>query len=452
LTVVELSHLEADIPSTPANTVRLGNSPVKRHDLARAGGATANDFDRDFTKNPPLVLLEDAVAAGDPVKLKVQVRPNGIPVHWSALRATDDHKKVRALSGDPTITQKAASPLEADLLTDAAGSFHVRAFVDCNGSNKFEQDVDQEPFLLMNLVLVRAEGKRNASRARPTNAGLIPPLPTATTGVGVSTGSFANGAGAAVHNKAKVTVIGGGPDGRRGLDLLFAGWVNNELSVASSPTVPPTEDVVSEYLDTTGATPVTHRRVSVWTSIGAGTTFGPHGAAPTVVAGPVLDTTNFGSEGTGGNTAVGTEGAVGPPTPIQKDDASVGQHWTIEMWDSPGDSCPPAHGFLPGTLVVYRFNLDFRSDLVFWTNTTGVPDPTPDPACRLYSTVQTNHWSIRFAMAFNATTGAALAVPKVNVSLQRDAQPTRRAASAATKGLEIRSPISLNLLATDART
>jgi outer membrane protein OmpA-like peptidoglycan-associated protein len=474
MTVVRLSNLQAEIPSTPPNTPRLSNGPVPASRLQRGTAATpaAVDFEDDFTANIPLVLIRDSVPiapGGAEIDLSVSVAPAGVPVSWTVQRDTrpapdGDSPGVVALSPSPvpTLTPNGVNPLRATISTDAVGSFHIRPFVDCNGNGQFDAVASREPYMVMNLVLIQVggAGSVNSSRAQPGNIAITPATPTAATGVSVSTGSFAAPAPAGIHNDATIAVTGGGGDGRRGLDRLFAGWINNELAVATSPTVPSGEDVVAEYRDTTGATPVIHRRTSIWTSVGAGTVFGPATApGPALVAGPVLDTTNFGNEGTGGNRAVGTEGAVGPPVPIAKTPQATGERWRVQMWDSPGDSCPPNHGFFPGNLHTYRFNLDFQSDLCFWTNITGVPGPTPGPitgappprpdaACCLYASVQTNIWQIRVAFTFNPATGASTPNPGNTIAMQRDPNPLRLARP--VQVLEVRPPISLSLLATDA--
>jgi hypothetical protein len=113
-----------------------------------------------------------------------------------------------------------------------------------------------EPFMLLNLILVRVEGMSNSSQSNsaaipPTaNARVTPdvgaPPITSGTGVEVATGDFVGAATAAIHNDAFITLYGGRGDGRRGLDRVYAGWVNNELD-ANTPTRPnPSgEDVVS---------------------------------------------------------------------------------------------------------------------------------------------------------------------------------------------------------------
>ena len=53
----------------------------------------------------------------------------------------------------------------ATLNTSAVGSFHIRAYVDCNGSGTFQGDdpgtgqrIDREPYVVLNYVVVRVQG------------------------------------------------------------------------------------------------------------------------------------------------------------------------------------------------------------------------------------------------------------------------------------------------------
>jgi hypothetical protein len=449
LTVVQFRNLVADVPSTGANTARpnppgpaaIVNTPVARHNF------DITNFAEDFALTSTLVLVEDSVLAADLINLSVQVRPANVPVQWSMLRdttaGTGDGAAVIALKPAPalpTLTPSGVNQLQATLLADHVGSFFIRAFVDSNGNNAFDRGIDKEPFILMNLVLIRVAGVTNASVANPPanvttlRTGTRTPTLATTAGFNITTGNVAAAPGgdtfnnptvAAVHNDATILVIGGGPTGVRGLDRLMAGWTNNELPVATSPTVPLGEDIVADYVDIAPPPPArTHRRFSIWVAPGGIRTFLPANANPTLVAGPFLDVSNTGNAGTGGNTVVGTEGDTGPPvvppgppgpppqrgivkTPVAA--PGIGQNWRIRMWDSPGDAVPAAHGGFPGTLLRYNFNLDFRCDLCVWTNVTGVPGPTNNAAARLYSSVQTNTWTIRF---------------EINVALVAPARPT----------------------------
>ena len=495
LTVVRFSNLVADIPSTPEVHARLGNAPVPRHTLTRGAGATlvSTDFDEVFTfataARRPLVLVEGSVTAADPINLSVQVAPAGVPVSWRVLRDTrpapnGDAPAVVALSPNavPTVTQSAADPLRAALQGNAVGSFYIRPHVDVNGVDE-PLGVDREPFINMKLVLIRVGGRvgttssTNISLAQPHNIAVTPfvagaATPSSTNGVQLSTGGFATPGGAGAHNNAIIVVVGGGRNGRLGLDQMFAGWINNISAL----------DIFAEYLD--AATGNRHRHTTIFAGNKPGGPalavhlFLPGAAAPAILDFPVLDTSPFGAEGTGGNTASGTEassnaaGALvpGPPPPpavgnhrgIQRTNLAVGQTWQVQMWDSPGHPALPAHVALPGNLVRFRNNLDFRCDLCFWTNITGVPAPSggaaPDPACLLYSSVQTDIWRIRFEMTFapppvgGGAAPAGVAVVPAALTLARDGNPLRPAVPVRGTGLEVRFPTGLLTLAIDART
>ena len=102
--------------------------------------------------------------------------------------------------------------------------------------------------------------------------------------------------------------------------------------------------------------------------------------------------------------------------------------------------------------MAFRFNIDFRVDLCFWTNVSKVSTPSAHAANRLYSSVQTNTWTVRFVINFNPATGAAIgAVPAVGLVLTKDGSPTRLATPVDGMGLETRHPLALNLFSVDAR-
>ncbi|MGZ3357109.1 MAG: hypothetical protein ACXVBO_19925, partial [Isosphaeraceae bacterium] len=215
LTVCEFSSLKADIPSTPAVTNRAGNSPVNRHEWKIADpSAAAKDFNEDYTANKPFVLIENSVTAADQVKLSVKVKPAGVPVRWAVIRdrrpkPNGDHKDVIGLAGNkesPTLASD-AEKLDNTLLADAVGSFHICPFVDCNGDKKFNfmapdgKRIDREPFIMMNLVLVRVQGVKNDSVGQPANCSSFPAAgQTAANFGGFTTSSSGGGAWTAANS------------------------------------------------------------------------------------------------------------------------------------------------------------------------------------------------------------------------------------------------------------
>src|SRR5207253_1981406 len=135
--------------------------------------------------------------AASPINLSVAATPAGVPVLWDVQRDTrpapdGDHANVIALSPNPkpTLTRNAVNPLRATLRANAVGSFHILPFIDCNGNGKFDATKNSEPFMIMNLVLIRVggPGSTNSSISQPANITIAPAVPTAATGVSVSTG------------------------------------------------------------------------------------------------------------------------------------------------------------------------------------------------------------------------------------------------------------------------
>jgi hypothetical protein len=497
-TVVRFDSLTATIPQTPPQPVQAAqglvaaNGPVNDATLRIPNANVQSPFSETDSVNRALVLITNSIPAGKSVQVDAAITPAaaGPWVRWSVQRdrrsGSGDHADVIAASPNPlpTLTPDAANPLRATFLTDAAGSFHIRPYIDCNGTNQFEhnthpgdQRIDREPFIILNLILIRIRAHNNISRASANFVTIRPANPTTASGIGVQTTNVAGPWAPATRNRmacynnASVTVIGGGPQGRAGLDRLFGGWVNNELASPGSISVPPSEDCVAEYLDSSTAPPTVRRRFSFWDTQSTNfTVYTPASAnAPNPFGGPFLDVSNFGNEGTGGNRCIGTEGQVGPPVPINKTDLTVGQRWRVEMWDSPGDSAPARHEGFPGTaanpvpITRYRFNLDFRSDLVFWTNYARVAGPTNDAACRLYARVLTNTWSIRVTYTFDPPTPASPGPPPVaaapgashrvtqTVTMARDATANAEAGPVEGSGLQVRAPIALRVIAVDAR-
>jgi hypothetical protein len=477
-TVVKFKKIKADIPSTPAQQVRnvgnggASNSPVPRHELLLADPPADKNYDEDFGTNEPLVLIEDSVTGADPVKMTVEIEPAGldIPVRWSRQRdktaTTGDHQDIRALKGndDLTLTRKGdgADALEATLLLDNVGSFYIRPFIDCNDNDTFEHNtdtgarIDRDPFIIMTLVVIRVVGVVNnsvSSNASFDAAQATVPGINYNGGqpANVSTGDFAGTGNDAVSMDATARVIGGGADGKRGLDKLFAGWLNNETNAATSPGPGGLgEDVTHHYQrpippappppTPAPPPPPVIRTRCYWEMDGA------------EISGPMLDSGAYGApgtQGTGGNTCTGTAATNDNPIAKTDDPSGVGQRWQVTNVDSPGGGITPvAATDALATVRRFKFNIDFQCGLVFWTNRNGVAGPDDYPACRLYVTVQTNTWNIRLESTFDDAFTETVVVARA-VTFNKDGSPTRTATPVAGSGLESRRPDGLDQLQAD---
>jgi hypothetical protein len=462
-TVVRFKKLKADIPSTPANTPRGGNSPVPRHELKLADGALeAKDFDEVPATNKPLFLVEGSIKDSDKIKLTVEIEPDAAKdaVLWSVQRDSrpgeGDHANVKSLTGnseDPGLAQDGADKLKATLTANAVGSFHVRPYVDGNGNNKFDHNddtgkrIDRDPFIIMNLVLIRVQGVSNLSVANSAagnpviikqNVDLGGFLGVRSVPTGVSNGDFNGTGNDAVTMRATVHVIGGGQTGTLGLDKLFCGWVNNELNCPSSPSPGGFGEDVTHY----------HRRNPLGSPMIRLRCFWRLGGIE--ISGPVMDS-GYDNQGTGGNTCTGTArtNMSGRPDTSVAHGSGIGQVWDVKNVDSPSGGVQHVHP-TDGSAYLKRFcfNIDFRCDLVFWTSREGVAGPDDHPACRLYSTVQTNTWNIRLESTFNAAFAEAVVTAKT-VTFTKDGSATRRATPVDGSGLETRIPDGLAVLVPD---
>jgi phage baseplate assembly protein gpV len=501
MTVVRFSTLKADVPSTPALNPRAGNSPVNRHEWKIADPTPTKDhFSEDIDVNKPIVLIENSVRAINQIKLSVKVAPAGVPVNWAIIRDRrldkGDHKDIVALTGNkeaPTLGSN-ASGLVNTLIADAVGSFHICPFVDCNGSKKLDfmthdgNRIDREPFIMMNLVLVRVQGVSNDSKGQPNNCTPVPAAGQTAANFGSFTTGGWNGADSGWYAKATVDVIGGGSDGLRGLKYVFGGWIQhiflNNISVSYlipapapiPPALPPPPPA---------APPLRHHRYAFVSNLKdathsgkyhyIGATEAPISAAdaifviktePTIDNRPILDVSPYSDAGTGGDSAVGTarkEGGLPPPrtgggphgggypAPTAR---PLGQRWVREMWDSPGIGCRRSHISAGGTLASFRFNLGFRTDLCFWTSTDLKPDATANGvANRLYSSVYKCTWKPDFEIKFHPVTGAGTITiaKKIDVT-KKNSAPNGCAVAVEGFDLETRHPYALGWYAVDART
>ncbi len=460
MTVMRFSNLTADIPSTPARTPRMGNSPVARHKAVRGTSAslTPADYDVSFTANPPLVLLEGSVLPADPVNLIVTVTPVGVPVSWDVRRDTrpspsGDHPSIVALSPNPrpTLTPNGADPLRATLVTDAVGSFHVRAFVDTNGNGRFDP-AGREPFLLLNLVLVRVSLFQDSSRTPGAfsqgqvvvKGQSIPGSIAVLSGASVKN-PMANPSTAAIHMSAMAALIGGGDDGARGLDRVFAGWINNELD----------EDVVATFEDASVNPPVNPRSINIFASNKASAT-GPNNEFvkgqnepnPVTVLPPFLDSTRN-PVGVGGGTACLLTSRISSRTKLRTNatPSAIGQRLHIEAVDSPNQVVAPLHPrFSAAQLVHFQFNLDFRAFLCFWTSTSM-------GANRLYVVLHQFDWTIRGKWTIIPSTGAIKAETPFPITQIVPQSPLTHspAATAESRGVEARTPTAIDVLTQDSR-
>jgi type VI secretion system secreted protein VgrG len=247
ITVFEITKIEAAIRSTPC---------LRGKGRAHANGPKSSTKDsKAFDASTPSVVR----GSGD-IELTATVKPADVPITWDVERAADD---APGLPGPPTHLTDGV-PHKHRLRTDATGSFHVHAFVDCDGDGKRGPD---EAGLVLNLHMVSIEAlpgaannfqkrKGNFSNARSTAAQLIVDSGTPVWALAAHNAHYNDTAFAphAQAGKLGVKLLGGGADQRRGLGNIGMGF----LQVASGDTFKGTYAdgrIVKEVIVTNAADP-----------------------------------------------------------------------------------------------------------------------------------------------------------------------------------------------------
>jgi type VI secretion system secreted protein VgrG len=223
VTVFEITKIEARLRATPCLRTKT-----------RADAMPAKASSKD-TKTIDASAVTVIRGSGE-LDLKAITTPKDVPMTWFVERAADD------LAALPGVASHAQAPGGRDgrrLRLDATGSFHVHGFVDCDGDGKRgKEDVG----LILNVNIVEATvlpGAQNNrqpmrdsqfSSARSTATHLV-----VDSGLGVAPAVGYRDPTFLLHAqsaKLGVRLLGGGPDGRRGLREVGLGF----LQVASADT------------------------------------------------------------------------------------------------------------------------------------------------------------------------------------------------------------------------
>jgi hypothetical protein len=253
----------------------------------------------------------------------------------------------------------------------------------------------------------------------------------------VATGTFDINAPATagVYLAAQVDFVGGGSDGRRGVDRVFGGWVQQESAA---------EDIVGTYQNSHRIASVFATNAGAATGTYAGRLFLPVDPAPTLAPPPLLDT-GRGSPGNGGDSSTLTRSRMGTSSNLTQ-----GRRTLVEVVDSAGQPLPALHpGFAASALTNFRFNLTWQAYLVVWSNVTGVIGGTGNVADRTYAVVLEQPWNIRATYSIDAAgNGTAVGSPSVNLGTPVTHNPVVPRPST---GSIMVPPTSLSMLALDGR-
>jgi hypothetical protein len=439
LTVFSLGAPVVRLPTTPAMTARdpgvaqgvslvwpgeAQNAPPAHQDvdvvaLARTLGGFYNAplVSRAFEHNPPVVLLKGSLGAGQAVvAAAADIKPAGanfqaLKLVWRFERAPDDAAAIQ--QGSSQCDDVPPAHVSRRLLPSAADEAKVEVPVTDHGSFHLLGKVGPSTCFVVNVVVVEATAY--AGHEVPTIGGSI-----AAERAGIL-GFTANGqivmhsgrvpfpaadparlvalqAEVAALLAARIKLVGGGPDGKRGVDRVFGGWIQNKTG---STIVGTYHDHAANVDYTMEGEFVTNQTQGQLIQVGGGSDhyFGdaqPALATFVVNAGqPLLDTGN--AHIAGRSACLGNRAfqRLGPAPP-----GGLGQDVVAVAVDSPGTEFFATHISQPQALLSRaQYDIAFRSFLCVWVDVTGrdvgaVSTSTAQPGELLYASVAEIAWRI----------------------------------------------------------
>jgi hypothetical protein len=224
---------------------------------------------------------------------------------------------------------------------------------------------------------------------------------------------FGSSGSCAVLLQAEVDLTGGGPDGRRGIGQVFAGWAQDLNYPSGSSGIYQTNHAATEVF-ASNVPPPPHDPQTFY-PVGA---YSPNRADddPAVLTGPLLDSVAA-APGSGGNSSLlSVRQYVDAST-----SPSLGKRKLVTALDWTRSGLLAKHpADLNSALTQIQYNLDFNSFLVLWSSISGVPDsrgtPPPGPAGivtadRTYGLILQQPWSIRSTCTGDAAGNGALVAP-----------------------------------------
>jgi hypothetical protein len=335
-----------------------------------------------------------------------------VKIAFSIARAPDD----AAGSAKPTLVANGSGT--ATLSLDQTGSFQVLAYIDTNQNGQWDPG---ETGLTMPVILVKATLNQNLSKIPHPDYILYnkvsvegDPWGQSVVQAGFTAGCSAGSSDdCAVILSAEVDLIGGGQDGRRGVDQVFGGWAQDLGTLAGLG-----GGYQNNHLDTevfASNVPPPPHDPSTFYPQGA---YSPLGADPDpqIIAGPLLDSIGS-SPGTGGNSSLVASSAYQDAATSPR----LGKRKLITAFDAPRQGFLAKHPIdMVSQLTQIQHNLPFNSFLTLWTSVGGVVDPndtthTPPPgvsgtviADRTYGVILGQPWNIGSVISVDAAGNGTL--------------------------------------------
>jgi hypothetical protein len=451
-------NIVATVPSTPPLTERTGtfanqwSSPANltftvTNRIQTAGTTFTFDAAQTFAQTRALVLAQNSAAN---IPIAVTVNPPDTDLTFKVYRARDDAAAIGV--SIPTVNKTGATT--ATVGTDAVGSFHIFAFVDSNQSGNW--DVNEFGFT---MPLVLAGATAGPTDQNQVHSDQLVPFFNDNAGfqfwqfAGVRAGKFpppqTNVPGAIFDNE--ITLIGGGTDGRRGLDRVFLGWINNVTQMEAGGRYQLAANVrETAYIFAANgpATPVTAFNNSLRVFVDP-----PVSPLPDIISPLPLQDTGRSANPQGGIEATLTRSPNDGRGIVTN--LVLGEKRRITASDAPQflfQRNHPSNATLE--LNNIKWDLKFTTRLAIWTNTIANPSPTPTQntvGYRTFSIAAEIPWKI--SGEWNIVPGPNFTFAPVGMpTIQFDgALETHSPPVPGAGRMEIRRPTFLNTVALDAQ-
>jgi hypothetical protein len=339
-----------------------------------------------WTTPTPIVLIRDLPSVTVVVTSTPAANDPDVQISFDSARAPDDAAgaptdKLTLTPGTnpPTIPPAPGTKNTATFTLNLTGSFQVLAFLDSNpnGVRDTNETGATLPVVLVQATLDSQNGNRSlpnpnfSYQAIQNASGIIGYTLATTTG----TWSITNPQNAAIHLYSQVDLLGGGPDGLRGVSQVFGAWVQvattNPSAIGSYPSSPTNHQMVRVEASNGSAASGTYGG-NLGTPVFEGT---DSTDVPNLVSAPLLDSNMMPASGvgTGGNSsAMGSSAVTSAPLP-----SGLGQGNTYQAVDGPKFSFPSNDIAFPQSEVTgIQTAYCFTDSLVLWSNVTGNIEPS----------------------------------------------------------------------------
>jgi hypothetical protein len=391
------------------------------------------------------VVVTSTPAANDP----------DVQISFDSARAPDDATGIGAQTdkltftpgtNPPTIPPTPGTVNTATFTLNLTGSFQIPAYLDTNSNGV--RDTNETGAALPSVLVQAALDSQKGNTSVP-HEGLFTSREVTNAGGGVIGLQFRSASSPlitaplseAVQLQSQVNLVGGGPNGLRGLGQVFGAWVQvattNPAATGSYQNGQNTHHMIR--LEANGPASGNYNGYPVFEGTDV----------PSPVSAPLLDTAKP-PPGVNGNSVGGNSSALMGNGPVTSTPLSsgIGQANTYLAVDSPGVTLPQVDiAFAQFSLTGITISYSFTDSLVLWSNVSASVQPTGDAFDHRYGLILQQQWTLSGALSVDANLDGT--VTSSSVSLGQAAAYGPIVALPST--VIMLGPTTLSLLTWDAR-